>query len=96
MVELVDTQDLKSCDPQRSYRFKSDPGHNKKPETLRISFRLLCLFLNECAKSENLQTDVTSLALCVVVGWAYISKRRVHGLAQILNETRLAIKKHNV
>jgi hypothetical protein len=27
VVELVDTQDLKSCDPQRSYRFKSDPGH---------------------------------------------------------------------
>jgi hypothetical protein len=28
VVELVDTQDLKSCDPQRSYRFKSDPGHS--------------------------------------------------------------------
>jgi hypothetical protein len=30
VVELVDTQDLKSCDPQRSYRFKSDPGHALK------------------------------------------------------------------
>ena len=30
VVELVDTQDLKSCDPQRSYRFKSDPGHNSR------------------------------------------------------------------
>ncbi len=27
VVKLVDTQDLKSCDPQRSYRFNSDPGH---------------------------------------------------------------------
>jgi hypothetical protein len=30
-VKLVDTQDLKSCDPQRSYRFNSDPGHFENP-----------------------------------------------------------------
>jgi hypothetical protein len=28
VVELVDTQDLKSCGQQWPYRFKSDPGHN--------------------------------------------------------------------
>ncbi len=27
VVELVDTQDLKSCDPQRSYGFNSRLGH---------------------------------------------------------------------
>ena len=27
VVKLVDTPDLKSCDPQGSYRFNSDPGH---------------------------------------------------------------------
>ncbi len=27
VVELVDTQDLKSCSQQCEYRFKSDPGH---------------------------------------------------------------------
>ena len=29
MVELVDTQDLKSCSQQCEYRFNSDPGHMK-------------------------------------------------------------------
>jgi hypothetical protein len=28
VVELVDTQDLKSCGQQWPYRFKSDPGHS--------------------------------------------------------------------
>jgi len=27
VVELVDTQDLKSCSPQRECGFKSRPGH---------------------------------------------------------------------
>ncbi len=27
VVELVDTQDLKSCGQQWPYRFNSDPGH---------------------------------------------------------------------
>jgi hypothetical protein len=30
VVELVDTQDLKSCGQQWPYRFNSDPGHNFK------------------------------------------------------------------
>ena len=30
VVELVDTQDLKSCDQQRSCGFKSRLGHTKK------------------------------------------------------------------
>jgi hypothetical protein len=30
VVKLVDTQDLKSCFPQRKYRFNSDPGHESK------------------------------------------------------------------
>ena len=29
VVELVDTQDLKSCGQQWPYRFNSDPGHIK-------------------------------------------------------------------
>ena len=30
VVELVDTQDLKSCGQQWPYRFKSDPGHKRR------------------------------------------------------------------
>ena len=42
VVELVDTQDLKSCDPQRSYRFKSDPGHIATRIYFLVAF--LCSF----------------------------------------------------
>ena len=29
VAELADAQDLKSCDPQRSYRFDSGPRHHE-------------------------------------------------------------------
>ena len=37
VVELVDTQDLKSCFPQRKYRFNSDPGHYSERRSGRLS-----------------------------------------------------------
>jgi hypothetical protein len=39
VVELVDTQDLKSCDPQRSYGFNSRLGHK------RLSIFLIVFFI---------------------------------------------------
>ena len=34
VVELVDTQDLKSCDPYRSCGFNSRPGYHKAEKRL--------------------------------------------------------------
>ena len=58
VVELVDTQDLKSCDPQRSYRFKSDPGHLVKKRS-----QFCGLFLGLITNFRTKQKTVTNLTV---------------------------------
>ena len=43
VVELVDTQDLKSCGQQWPYRFNSDPGHFLEATLSRVAFFVLCI-----------------------------------------------------
>ena len=52
VVELVDTQDLKSCGQQWPYRFKSDPGHLFKAILTGIAFLfgILCR-IESCGRS---------------------------------------------
>ncbi len=38
VVELVDTQDLKSCGQQWPYRFNSDPGHTVEAVSKETAF----------------------------------------------------------
>ena len=53
VVELVDTQDLKSCGQQWPYRFKSDPGHKNERERERNNRELFLFFISTSLKAKS-------------------------------------------
>ena len=55
VVELVDTQDLKSCGQQWPYRFNSDPGHFLEATLSRVAFFLcICTYRKSGVGSREL------------------------------------------
>jgi hypothetical protein len=59
VVELVDTQDLKSCDPKRSYGFDSRLGHFKATQVAFFVFILLDLRVNALVASTTVVSFVS-------------------------------------
>jgi hypothetical protein len=51
VVELVDTQDLKSCGPKRPYGFDPRPGYDRQSESESESEEIS--FLDKCTRSHS-------------------------------------------